>query len=92
MFHGFYTHENWDLNQQLLYIHGLVPTIQRYGGVHKVGIPKKVGSSWKILSKWMISGYHHFRKPPYVCIETHGDLGYNISGHLHMEMGGTEGL
>ena len=26
--------------------------------------PKMDGSTWKILLKWMIWGYHYFRKPP----------------------------
>ena len=29
------------------------------------GTPKIVGLYWKNLSKWMIWGYPHFRKPPY---------------------------
>ena len=31
------------------------------------GIPKMDGLYWKTLSKWMIWGYHYFRKHPYVC-------------------------
>ena len=29
------------------------------------GTPKMDGLNWKTLLKWMIWGYHHFRKPPY---------------------------
>ena len=37
-----------------------------YGGFHKWGYPKMYGLEWKILLKWMILRYPHFKKPPYV--------------------------
>ena len=39
--------------------------IYTHAGFHKWGMPKMVGLQWKILLKWMIEGYPHFRKPPY---------------------------
>ena len=36
-----------------------------YGGFLEWGYPKMDGLYWKIPFKWMIWGYHHFRKPPY---------------------------
>ena len=36
-----------------------------YGGFHKWGIPKMDGLQGKVLLKWMIWRYPHFRKPPY---------------------------
>ena len=32
----------------------------------KMGYPKIDGLQWKILLKWMIWGYPHFRKPSYI--------------------------
>jgi hypothetical protein len=32
---------------------------------HKCGYPKMDGLQWKILLKWMIWRYPHFRKPSY---------------------------
>ena len=38
-----------------------------YMGVSKnSGIPKMDGLEWKSLLKWMIWGYHYFRKHPYI--------------------------
>ena len=36
----------------------------KYGGFHKWG-PKMDSLKWNVLFKWMIWGYHHFRKPPW---------------------------
>jgi len=39
--------------------------IKKETGVSKNrGTPKWILLYWKTLSKWMIWGYHHFRKPP----------------------------
>ena len=34
----------------------------------KIGVPQNGWFIWKTLLKWMIWGYHHFRKPPYIYI------------------------
>ena len=31
---------------------------------------KMDGLQWKILLRWMIQGYHHFRKPPYIIMKS----------------------
>ena len=35
----------------------------------KIGVPQMDGLEWQILLKWMIWGYHYFRKHPYSCME-----------------------
>ena len=40
-------------------------TASWYGCFQKYGYPKMDGLWWKTLLKWMIWGYHHFRKHPY---------------------------
>ena len=43
------------------------PVSSRHMGVSKNrGIPKMDGLKWKTLLKWMIWGYHYFRKHPYL--------------------------
>ena len=37
----------------------------------KLGYPKMDGLWWKIPFKWMIWGYHYFRKPSFGCISLH---------------------
>ena len=35
-----------------------------WGTLHKWGIPRMDGLSWKTLFKWMLEGYPHLWKPP----------------------------
>ena len=42
--------------------------MEKYGAFHKWEIPKMVGLQGKILHKWMIWGYPHFRTPLYIYI------------------------
>ena len=37
-------------------------------------VPQMDGLIWKIVLKWMIWGYPHFRKPPYVYGKAIGEL------------------
>ena len=37
-----------------------------YGSFLNMGVPRMDGLNGKILLRWMIWGYPHFRKPPYV--------------------------
>ena len=39
-----------------------------FGCFQKWGYPKMDGWKWKTLLRWVIWGYHHFRKPPFVGI------------------------
>ena len=40
----------------------------------KMGYPKLDGLYWKTLLKWMIWGYHNFRKPPQMISVSQYDL------------------
>ena len=39
-----------------------------FGRFHKWGIPKMIGSWWKIPLRWMIWGYPYFRNPPCILL------------------------
>jgi hypothetical protein len=68
---------SWVYDMYIIYI---------YGGFLSHGGTPIAGwfVSWKILFKWMIWGYPHFRKPPY---EQHGimddDLMLTYHGYTH---------
>ena len=44
------------------------------GASKNYGCPKMDGLQWKTLLKWMIWGYHHFRKHPYTVYCNHESL------------------